>query len=71
MNKLNSDGDLDEDDTTSEEVDDIPFVPDEVLEEQVRELNQRINQQYKVVEELLLKCNQHSDNTSTATTFGL
>ena len=48
MDKLNSDGDLDEDDTTSEEVDDIPFVPDEVLEEEVRDLNQRINQQYKV-----------------------
>lgn len=63
LDKLNSDGDLDEDDTTSEEVDDIPFVPDEVLEEEVRDLNQRINQQYKVVKELPQKCNQHSDNT--------
>ena len=60
MAKLNADDDLeiDEEDEVAQNV-----VPEEVLEEEVGQLNAKIDDLYKKVDELLKNLREHSENT--------
>ena len=53
LDKLNTNGDFDEDDENSGKGDDNVFVPDKVLEEEVQKLNLQINQLYREADKLL------------------